>query len=357
LRILFRADASVEIGSGHVMRCTSLAQRLRAAGHEVAFLCRTLPGNLTDMLESDGFPVRRLNGGAGEWTEDHDAKLCRDAVGAARYDWLIVDHYSLGARWELAMAACADRILVIDDLGREHRCHLLLDQNYPNPIHGRYRDALPADCERLLGPHCALLRPDFAARRAASLARVRDHVARVLVFMGGSDRFNETSKALHGIAMMGATQPAVDVVIGAANPNHSTVGSACAALADATLHVQTREMAALMARADCAIGAPGSATWERCTLGLPAIVTILAENQAAIAAAVDAAGGHRLLGRHGEVSAADYANALDSLDAAALRRLSTAAAAICDGMGAERVAAHLEAFAHRSADAWHRAYA
>jgi UDP-2,4-diacetamido-2,4,6-trideoxy-beta-L-altropyranose hydrolase len=347
----------VEIGSGHVMRCASLAHRLRAAGHEVAFLCRALAGNLADMLETDGFPVHRLDGGADEWTEDHDAKLCRDAVGAARHHWLIVDHYSLGARWERAMTARADRILVIDDLGREHRCHLLLDQNYPNPIHDRYRDALPADCERLLGPHYALLRPDFAARRAASLGRGREGVARALVFMGGSDPLNETSKALHGIAMMGPRQPAVDVVIGAANPNHKAVASACAALANATLHVQTQEMAALMARADCAIGAPGSATWERCALGLPAVVTILAENQVAIGGAVDTAGAHRLLGRHREVSAADYANALGSLDAAALRRMSTAAETICDGMGAERVAAHLEVIAHRSAPLRRRAYA
>jgi UDP-2,4-diacetamido-2,4,6-trideoxy-beta-L-altropyranose hydrolase len=347
----------VEIGSGHVMRCASLAQRLRDAGHEVTFLCRTLPGNLADVLESDRFPVHRLDRRAPEWTEDDDAMLCRVAAGAAHHDWLIVDHYSLGVRWERAMTDCADRILVIDDLGREHRCHLLLDQNHPNPIHDLYRSTLPADCERLLGPHYALLRPDFAARRAASLGRGREGVTRVLVFMGGSDPLNETSKALHGIAMMGERQPAVDVVIGAANPHHAAVVSACAALANATLHVQTQEMAALMARADCAIGAPGSATWERCTLGLPATVTVLAENQEAIGAAVDAAGGHRLLGRHDEVTAADYANALGSLDAPALRLMSSVAAAICDGMGTERVATRLQVIAHRSAAPQRRAYA
>jgi UDP-2,4-diacetamido-2,4,6-trideoxy-beta-L-altropyranose hydrolase len=164
--------------------------------------------------------------------------------------------------------------------------------------------------------------------------------------MGGSDPLDETSIALRGIAMMGR-QLTVDVVIGAANPHRAAVAVACATLADTTLHVQTQEMAALMARADCALGAPGTATWERCALGLPAIVTILAENQAAIGTAVDAAGAHRLLGRHGNVSAADYAHALHSLDAAALHRMSQAAAAICDGTGAEKVAAHLEAVAYR----------
>jgi UDP-2,4-diacetamido-2,4,6-trideoxy-beta-L-altropyranose hydrolase len=357
MRVLIRADASVEIGSGHVMRCASLAARLREAGHEVSFLCRTLPGNFIGMLE-ETFPVRRLYGSAREWTEDDDAKACRNAIGAALYDWLIVDHYSLGVHWERAIEACAERILAIDDLGREHRCHLLLDQNFPNPVHDRYRSTLPADCERLLGPHYALLRPDFAGKRAVSLARPRNHVERLLVFMGGSDPLDETSMALRGIAVMGARQPVVDVVIGAANPHRDAVAAACTALASATLHVQTQEMAALMARADCAIGTPGSATWERCTLGLPAIVTILAENQTAIGPALDAAGAHRLLGRHGEVSAADYADALGSLDAAALQAMSVAAAAICDGAGAQKVAARLEASEHhRSADKRQRLHA
>ncbi len=356
MRVIFRADASVAIGSGHVMRCASLAQRLREAGHEVSFLCRTLPENLIDMLE-EAFPVHRLDGSACEWRQDDDAKACRNTIGAARCNWLIVDHYSLGARWERAMAACADRILAIDDLGREHSCHLLLDQNFSNPAHDRYRRTLPADCDCLLGPHYALLRREFAARRAASLGRARERVARVLVFMGGGGACDETSTALRGIAMM-REQPAVDVVIGGANPHRRALATACAALADATLHVQTQEMAALMARADCAIGAPGSATWERCTLGLPAIVTILAENQAVIGMAVDAAGGHRLLGRHGEVSASDYAATLGSLDVAALRAMSAAAAAICDGAGAGRVTARLEAFArHRSADQPQRLHA
>lgn len=357
VRIAIRADASVEIGSGHVARCASLAQRLREAGHEVAFLCRELAGNLADLLESEGFLIHRLEGDAHAWTEEDDARRCRDALGTAIHDWLIVDHYALGVCWERVMAAYASRILAIDDLGREHRCDLLLDQNYPNPTHERYRHGLPADRECLLGPRHALLRSEFAARRAASLARARERVARVLVFMGGSDPLDETSNALRGIAMMGS-QPAVDVVIGAANPRRDAVAAACATLADATFHVQTQEMAALTARADCALGAPGSATWERCTLGLPAIVTILAENQAATGMAVDAAGAHRLLGRHGEVSAADYAYALRSLDAAALRGMSRAAAAICDGTGAQIVAAHLEAAAQRrSADAPQRRYA
>jgi UDP-2,4-diacetamido-2,4,6-trideoxy-beta-L-altropyranose hydrolase len=159
----------------------------------------------------------------------------------------------------------------------------------------------------------------------------------MLVFMGGSDPCNETCKALDGICRLGRADLKLDVVIGEANPHRSAVEAACAGLAHASLHVQTARMAELMAPADCAIGAGGTATWERCALGLPAVVTILAENQAPIAEAVHAIGALRLLGRHDSVSPADYASALDALDASALGAMSQAAAAICDGKGTERV--------------------
>ena len=98
-----------------------------------------------------------------------------------------------------------------------------------------------------------------------------------------------------------------------------------------------------MAQADCAIGAGGTATWERCALGLPALVTILAENQAPIAKAVQATGALRLLGRHDVVSASDYASALNSLNDTTLGAMSKAAAALCDGKGTERVVRRLAA--------------
>jgi UDP-2,4-diacetamido-2,4,6-trideoxy-beta-L-altropyranose hydrolase len=239
------------------------------------------------------------------------------------------------------MAAQVERIFVIDDVGRQHDCHLLLDQNYTNSIHALYSTRTPPGCEVLLGPHFALLRPEFAALRAASLSRRRARVSRLLVFMGGSDPSNETCKALHGVGRSAMANLAVDVAIGSGNPHRQAVAKACAAMDRATLHVQTKRMAQLMSEADCAIGAAGTATWERCTLGLPALITVLAENQAAIAEAVDAAGAHRLLGRPRDLTADHYARALRALSAADLAGMSREAAAICDGNGTERVAARL----------------
>jgi UDP-2,4-diacetamido-2,4,6-trideoxy-beta-L-altropyranose hydrolase len=347
MRFLFRADASTAIGSGHVARCASLAHALAAAGHEVHFGCRALAGDLNRWLEAEGFRVHEILGSAdAAMTESMDADATKNSVPAQRYDWLIVDHYELGAAWERAMAALADRVFVIDDLGRRHDCDLLLDQNYENPTHARYAD--PAGCELLLGPQFALLGPQFAALRPASLRRRREAISRVLVCMGGSDPFNETGKVLGGLSRLPQDELCIDVAIGTGNPHRGAVEAACAGLRHATMHVQTPNMAELMAAADLAICGAGNITWERCALGLPGLATIMADNQADAAAAVDAAGAHQLLGWHHSLNAEDYARALLAMNTAKLRRMSAAAAAICDGGGVARVAERLSRNGHRT---------
>jgi UDP-2,4-diacetamido-2,4,6-trideoxy-beta-L-altropyranose hydrolase len=342
MRFLCRTDASLSIGTGHVVRCATLAAALRERGHEVHFLCRTDSGNLNQWLEAQGFPIGRLAGAANEaFSADADARSSRAAVEGERYDWLVVDHYGLDIGWERAMASVADRIFVIDDIGRAHDCDTLLDQNYANPIHDAYRAAAPRGCELLLGPQFALVRPEFCAMRPVSLARKRAKVARLLVFMGGSDPLNETTKALNGIRRAEISPLAVDVVIGGGNPHVEAVQAACAHLPNGSLHVQTSRMAELMTQADCAVCAGGSTTWERCVLGLPALVTILAENQSGAARSIDAAGGQQLLGWHDALTGEDYAAALSALDAAKLHRMSEVSAGICDGRGAGRVASSL----------------
>jgi UDP-2,4-diacetamido-2,4,6-trideoxy-beta-L-altropyranose hydrolase len=332
MRFLIRTDASVNIGTGHVVRCATLAKALLQLGHEISFLCRDLPGNLNQWLETRGFVVTRMTG-------SDDADAVRALAAAQRFDWLIVDHYGLGAGWETLVASVVTRILSIDDLGRTHDCDLLLDQNYPNPVHALYK--LTERCERLLGPQFALVRSEFAALRFGSLARMRTKLDRVLVFMGGSDPHNETSKALNGIALTARPHMMVDVVIGEANPHRISVESACLRLPHAQVHVQTPRMAELMAQADLAICAGGSATWERCVLGLPALVTVLADNQAPISEAMAAAGAQLLLGAHERLSPEDYARAIMTLTPDQLGEMSRVAAGICDGRGTERVSARL----------------
>jgi UDP-2,4-diacetamido-2,4,6-trideoxy-beta-L-altropyranose hydrolase len=331
----FRVDSSSEVGFGHIMRCLSLAESLSSAGGQCVFLCRPAPGDLIDEIERRGHRVIRIEPTA------NDAGATAEALAKLAVDWLIVDHYSLGLEWEHAIGRHAKNLLVIDDIGRDHECNLLLDQNYYNPMHDRYRRTLP-EAKLLLGPQYALLRGEFAALRPAALQRRSGELSRFLVSMGGSDSSNVTGKALAGLASAWKDGWHVDVIIGAGNPHREAIQSICSRLPAATFHVQTAMMAQLMTTADCAIGAGGSTTWERCCLGLPALVTIISDDQSPIATAVARAGAQSLMGLDKDVTAGDYAREIAAFSPTRMMTMSAHAAGICDGLGAGRVAERLK---------------
>ena len=330
------------------MRCLTLAEDLRAHGARVLFICRTLHGDMSDTVESRGFPVARLAsldpGVTGAEFAHLDALDTGAAIAASgmEVDWLVVDHYALDRSWETALRDRARHLMVIDDLAdRPHDCDLLLDQNFTNPRHARYAPLLPPNARSLLGTRYALVGADFARARPAALARRAGQLQRVLVTMGGSDPANETATVLTGLGERAAAWSSLDVVIGDANPHRREVAGLCARIPSAELHVQTMRMAELMTRADLAVTGGGSTTWERCVLGLPALVTVQSHDQAAIAHSLEQTGAHRVLGWSGTVTPTDYARAVSALDPRDLTRMSSACAAVCDGSGTRRVASEL----------------
>lgn len=304
MRVAIRADASVQIGSGHVMRCLTLADALRARGADVRFITRAHVGGAQALLAQRGYACHALPMAQGAtpaadelahsawlgatWEED----LAQSAAVLADWpaDWLVVDHYALDWRWESAMRRHAAHIMAIDDVAdRRHECDLLLDQNFYCDMERRYDGLVPDACTRLLGPGYALLRPEFEVA-ARDLRRDDGPVRRILLFMGGMDQDNATSIALRGLQDAARDGIAIDVVLGASAPHREQVRALCDSMPDVRLHVQVNNMAELMASADLAIGACGSATWERCFLGLPTIAIVLADNQRKSAADLAEAG-------------------------------------------------------------------
>jgi UDP-2,4-diacetamido-2,4,6-trideoxy-beta-L-altropyranose hydrolase len=344
MNVVFRSDASSALGSGHVMRCLTLAEELRSRGATVAFACRVADGDMCDAIAARGFAVFRLNISAPEESWQTDAAQTQAALQTAGVvpDWLVVDHYELDRRWEAVLRSQVRHIMVIDDLAnRPHDCDLLLDQNFDSPLHRSYARLLPPAARLLLGTEYALVRAEFEQHRQCALARRTGQLRRILISMGGTDPANDTAVALAGLATQAVDGVGLDVVIGAGNPHRETVRRLCADNPRAELHIQTSRMAELMMRADLAIAAGGSTTWERCVLGMPALVTIQSDDQAPIAKAVAAVGGHRVLGTSKEVTAQDYGSALQALTPDELVHMSTISATLCDGRGTRRVATHL----------------
>jgi len=341
MKIAFRADASVDIGAGHVMRCLALADRLCAEGADTRFLCQPLRGHLGKLISTRKhalveLPIRE------DFTRDAEDSLAA-LVDHAPWDWLVVDHYGLDAAWERALRAVAQRILVIDDLAdRPHDGDLLLDQNYHPQPSERYAGLVPADCELLLGPRYALLRPQFAQARQHLRTRSGE-VKRLLICFGGSDPQGATRLALEAVRRLNRPDLMVDVVVGAANPHRAAIEAACRALPRTTLHCQVEEVAALMDAADLFIGAGGTSSWERCCMGLPALVIATADNQIAQAKALAHAGAQIYLGVVESLDAESLARRTESMLELPelLAHLTKQCQALVDGLGADRVADHI----------------
>jgi UDP-2,4-diacetamido-2,4,6-trideoxy-beta-L-altropyranose hydrolase len=352
MKIVFRTDSSIQIGSGHLMRCLTLANALYEKGAEITFVCREHTGHLFDLIESTNHQLTRLSlptswtGGKlahAEWlgaSQEEDAQQTAEALKIiGRVDWLIVDHYALDIEWETAMRLFTKRIMVIDDLAdRKHDCDLLLDQNLHLDMGTRYKKLVPLSCKILLGPKYALLRPEFKVARSG--LKMRDgSVKRIFIFFGGSDPTNETGKTLRAIQQLDRTDIAIDVVVGATNPFHEDIASICAELSEAKLHCQINNMANLMARADIAIGAGGSTTWERCALSLPTLTISVAENQVSIAEGVDQTNAQIYLGAASEVTSEIIAAQLERLlqQRQELIAMSEAGQRLVDANGSHRI--------------------
>ena len=356
MKIVFRTDASIQIGSGHVMRCLTLADALRERRAEVHFICRDLPGHLGGVLADQGYPVQWLPAPAAEgaalpahtahsaWLGapwELDAEQTQAVLAAlGNVDWLVVDHYALDRAWESRLRPLVQRIMVIDDLAdRPHDCNLLLDQNLYEGMEQRYAGLVPADCRQLLGPRYALLRPEFRAARAQ--LRQRDGVVRrMLVFFGGADPTNETAKALRAIQRLERPDIAVDVVVGSANPHRAEIEALCAELPNASFHCQVANMAELMAKADLAIGASGVSTWERASLAVPGLLIAVAENQRRVAEDLAVAGGCLYLGQAETVTVDHIQQLLKFLCANHFlaRAIGVRVSKWVDGHGVERAA-------------------
>lgn len=310
MRVTFRADASHEIGSGHVMRCLALADALSADGAECSFITREHTGDLNTFIKSKGytvysFPISSIENHVqresllsaekdnvfsskstyGSWLGTlprHDASQCLEILHRTIPDWLVVDHYALDSSWESMLRNNCNKLMVIDDLAnRKHDCDLLVDQTL-NRNAEEYRDLVPSSCHLLCGSHYALLRPEFSELREYSLKRrKRGPFKKILISLGGVDKDNLSGLVLEWLSSYSLPEDiTITIVLGEKAPWINKIEKQVKLMPWPTeLIVGTSRMASLMADSDLAIGAAGTTAWERCCMGLPSIVFIQASNQ------------------------------------------------------------------------------
>jgi UDP-2,4-diacetamido-2,4,6-trideoxy-beta-L-altropyranose hydrolase len=291
MNIVFRADASLAIGNGHVMRCASLAHALRGRGAQCIFVCADEPGHLGAYLLAQGFEVRTLQAQKKDTRSNseslltnwqNDAQVTIDAIQDQVVDWLVVDHYGLDHQWEDMLSPHVSRMMVIDDLAnRTHHCKLLLDANPGRDVID-YAHLISPDCRILAGPSYALIREEIRqSRRKAHTQRETPSSFRILITLGGVDKDNLTSQVLAALNTFDSdVQLEIQVVLGPFAPWIEQVREVSANIRWPT-HVAQNPVnfVELMCTQDIAIGAAGTSALERCCLGLPSINFVLAPNQ------------------------------------------------------------------------------
>lgn len=286
--VIIRADASTQIGSGHIMRCLTIAQQLKAKQVEVLFMMANLQGNLIAYVESQGFQTI---------TAYENANL------------YIIDHYEIDYKEEQIIRGFTEKIMVIDDLAnRKHDCNILLDQNVVPHFENRYEEYVPTYCKKLLGPRYLIMREEFVIARKNMITRDFS-IDNLLVFMGGTDPTNETLKVLN--ALEGLQYTTVNIVVGNGNEEKEKIKQLCEAKGY-HYHQQINYMAKLMQEADFCIGAGGGTMWERCYIGLPSSSTIVAENQRLTTNYAQQLGAVYNLGWHEDVTSTTYKEVLQN---------------------------------------------
>lgn len=314
MNVIFRVDASIHIGSGHVMRCLTLADRLQELGANVGFICKESPGNLIDFIRKKNmFAIYSLPDSPplslSAWSTDAEKTGAILQQKKRPFDWLIVDHYALDHRWESRVRRFVKKVMVIDDLAnRPHDCDLLLDQNYYREKN-RYLELIPKTCCQLLGLQYILLRKEFSEARKSLLPR-NGKVRRILIFFGSSDPTNETAKTLKALKRLDLQEIKIDVIIGQTNQHLLGLERIILLMPNTKLYIQTNNMAELIAVADLAIGACGSTIWERHFLGLPTISIITADNQIQVTKDIEPFETMWNLGWHEDVSTSTLANTI-----------------------------------------------
>jgi UDP-2,4-diacetamido-2,4,6-trideoxy-beta-L-altropyranose hydrolase len=336
MKVVFRVDASLEMGTGHVMRCLTLANELKQQNHEIVFICRELTGNLillikypvlvlpkNDNFQSDGLYLNWLGA-----TQEQDAEQTIKVI-PKNTDLLIVDSYALDEIWHKKLIPYTKKIMVIDDLAdRQFDCDVLLNQNLGTQIKD-YKDKVPNVCELLLGCDYALLRPEFPNLRENALIKRKNTkvIKNILISMGGSDITNKTYDILQEVS----DDLNIVVILGGVSPHNKMIKNYAKSKKNVKVIVDADNISRLMFDADLAIGAGGSTSWERCCLGLPTLLYVLAENQRKIAGNLEELGAVKIVNN----LKVNLQNILNNFSFWQI--MSEKAQTVCDGIGVKRI--------------------
>ena len=358
MNVVFRVDASIQMGMGHMVRCLTLAEGLKQNHFNVSFLSQLLSGEHYRTVETRGFPIFNFpalnndpldqgrDGSASnahrlevDWQHDSDNAVIALSSMRPMPDWLIVDHYALDRRWEKSVRRFVKNLMVIDDLAdRPHDCEILLDQTCTEDRH-RYQDLLPEHCKQLLGGDYALLRPEFSALRSRTEFPKRFlNADRLHVFFGGGDTSGHTVR-FSRLLLDFFPSLKLRIAVSASFRHLPQLIQLSERHGERVVWNQdVTNMAEHMSGCTIAVGTPGMTTWERACMGLPAAYLTNAENQVDILGSLQKSGFCEWLGRAETITDDAFIQGMTDFlnEKGKLARMRELGLAKVDGKGVER---------------------
>ncbi len=340
-----RADASPQIGWGHLMRCLALAQAWQLEGGHAIILSHCESDALRKHITDAGIefmPVADPHPDSQDLETTLEVLRTRSSGTIGNPAWLVLDGYHFDPVYQQAVRAEGYHLLVIDDLANLPAYHadILLNQNLGAE---KLKYNCDPDTTLLLGSRYTLLRQEFLAWRGWK-REIPDTAHKILVTMGGSDPGNMTLKVIRALGQVKMGGLEVVIIVGGSNPHHEVLQSASRnPQLKIRLERDISKMPELMSWADVAVTAGGSTCWELVFMTVPSLVMSIAENQLGVVNQLEALGIAVNLGWHQQVTSNQIAKSLKNLlTSSEMRRaIAQQCHAQVDGDGIDRVLSHI----------------
>ncbi len=263
--ILFRADSSSTIGTGHIMRDLVLAKQY--PNSKIIFASQDLKGNINHKIVESGYEIEIL--------KSNDIEELNKVIKKYNIDMIVIDHYGINYEFEkkLKLENQKLKILAFDDTYEKHYCDILLNHNL-SADESRYRGLVPNSCELRCGTKYTLLRDEFHQQFPK---KVETKDKNILVAMGGVDSRKLNIKIVEVLCSFKNMK--IDIITTTANKNLNELKEYVGNLNNVTLHINTNEVAKLMYESDFAILTPSVTVNEAYFMKLPFIAIKTEENQ------------------------------------------------------------------------------
>jgi UDP-2,4-diacetamido-2,4,6-trideoxy-beta-L-altropyranose hydrolase len=339
--LVIRADASSQIGIGHVMRCLAIAQAWLECGGAVSFVSSQLPTSLRERIRSEGVEAVEMSCEAGS---DDDARQIVAMARGRKAEWGVVDGYEFGLEYQRQLRNSGLKLLFLDDYGHANGYCADLVLNY-NAYAREDSYHLGPEMRLLVGPRYVLLRKEFSSWRGWKRETPRAG-SKVLVTLGGSDADHVARTVIQALSLVKVDGLEAKVVLGGDSARRAELEPlVSASQGRISLAYNADNMPELMAWADVAIASAGSTVWELCFMGLPALLIDLVQHQRLVAETLEQLGvAQHVLSSH-NFSPEAIAEKLESLLQSVERRtsMSQRGRELVDGRGAERVVTAIRA--------------